>query len=165
MQENYRDANSTFIPWRERNQKTRKSAMHKRPTIKIVELIRTTLVIHVQTTKSITSPLLSSPLLPQLCSTKTRSHAPPRFRELNHIPSPPPVCKTGVAPTPWLQDKYWVMSEHKMDACARLLLLHTASRSRPLFQEMAVPMEGSLADVGKLPTDLQSTMTQFGTSR
>ena len=60
MQEKYRDAKSALTPWRKRNQKTQKSAMHKRPTIKIVELMGSRLVIHVQKTKSITYPLLSS---------------------------------------------------------------------------------------------------------
>ena len=41
-----------------------------------------------------------------------------------------------------------------------LLLLHTHPLEAGLFQEMAVHMEGSLADVGKMPTDLQSTMTR-----
>ena len=60
MQQKYRDANSTFIQWRQRKYKSPKSAMHKRPTIKIVRLMGSRLAIHVQTTKGITSHLLSS---------------------------------------------------------------------------------------------------------
>ena len=46
-----------------------------------------------------------------------------------------------------------------------LLLLHTQRLEAGFFQEMAVHMEGSLADVKKMPTDFQSTVTHFRTSR
>ena len=42
---------------------------------------------------------------------------------------------------------------------ATRLLLHTQPLEAGFFQEMAVYMEERLAEVGKMPTDLQSTMT------
>jgi hypothetical protein len=41
-----------------------------------------------------------------------------------------------------------------------LLLLHTQPLDAGLFQEMAVHMEKSLADVGKMSTDLTSSRRQ-----